>query len=66
MFYIKEYETGYLHTCEDCKLREYLYSCFVCADYSVRKAIDAICDNPLSPETYWAEAYLNLAIYHRD
>lgn len=64
MFYIKENETGYLHTCEDCNLRECLQSLYVCADYSVRKAIDALCDSPLSPATYWAEAYLNLTIYH--
>ena len=66
MYYIKENETGYLHRCEDSYLRECLHSWYVCADYGVKQAIDALCDNPLSPESYWAEAYLNLTIYHRD
>ena len=66
MFYIKENDTGYIHRCEDCDLYECLRSWYVCADYNVKEAIDALCDNTLSPETRWAEAYLNITIYQCD
>ena len=66
MYYITDYTNGHLYKCGDHALRACLASLFDCEQDGVQSAIDALCAKPMDPETYWAEAFLNVAIFHQD
>lgn len=66
MYAIVDYTYMLLYKCDDCDLRDCLESVFDCEQDGVQEAINALCDAPLSPVSYWAESFLNVALYHRD